>query len=415
MPFITPDTEKIYMKRESVYRNNDAKLTVTGMFQINQVTKAYKIPETSPTKNEIRAIGKTRYPYTVVDGGGIPSRKNTETINTGLSAGILLYYTMGECDTVGTAYISTTATTCINETTIIVTTDVTSDVSGGEIEAKTSGNFYTIASSTTNTITLDQVCTEPNGTTFDITVAPFTHTITAQEDYQPESFGLHIEKAVTGNIVRKDLLGCCVQSSAISVDALGRLVMGRFTIIVAKVIDGDELTVTRKMTDGAWYSYDNLSTVTGDCLMTYNGSNISDDSTTQSLLRSLSGFDIDIDNNNRHEYVIGDRHPKFTFSGRMDIDYRMTYLPRKTTLRDLKNVKIKDYTGDLDLNLKFQKTSDKYINFEFNKLYLLSYPDTNPDWKAKLERVLVDFRVAESGGLITTVKDNKNKIYYEGT
>jgi len=412
--FITPDVEKIYMKRESVYRNNDEKLTVTGMFQINQLVSSYRIPETSPTKHEVRTIGEDRYPTMVFDGGGISRKKNQERINTGLSAGVLLYYAMGKCDTIGTTYLTTTASLCLNSTTITVITDVTSDVSGGQIQAKSSGNFYTIASSTTNTLMLDTTCVEADGTTFDITIAPFLHTITAQQNYQPPSFGIHIEKAVTHNVTRKDLLGCCIDEAKIRVTALGRMVRATFTITAAKVIDGDELTVTKKITDGNWYSFDNLSTVTGDCLMTYNDSNVSDYTVTESLLRSMSGFELNILNNNRREYVIGDRHPKFTFSGGIGVIYSMNFLPRKTTLRELKNVEYQDYEGDLDLNIKFQKSSDKYINFDFDKLYLLSYPDTNPDWKAKLERVQAVFGIAHDGELITKVKDNKNKMYYEG-
>jgi len=257
-------------------------------------------------------------------------------------------------------------------------------------------------------------------------IGHFLHTITGWEldDTLPfPSLGMHVEQAPGADDLKVDLLGVFVRSITISIekDASAKISVD---VICAYSKDASAWTKPAKATDEIlkWTDIELTNTV-----WTYNATAMIGSSAPEFLAHTDS-LEITIENDIDIEMVFSGEYPDKSMFGTRDYTVKMHVFPQDDKLREIRNLKTptdpNNYgktdwlAGFIALTVELSRdkeNSTDYTKFVFDRLRITDYPDSIPDYDAKILGVDVEMKLAPGGSCIVTAEDDRNKSFFERT
>ena len=416
-----------------------------------------EIPEPLRKKEELNVIGDGPKTADVVE-MGYETVEQAITVNA--QTGIWLYYVMGGYSCDGTDLSSPITQAAVTKVSVLVMggfSGLVVNAHVGRIVRQTSAGAtqywcWTIVSNTATELTLnspipDDVATED----VEILMAPFTHTITEpsttatqvasnSQVYLP-SFIIHFEQSDGTNIEYRDLIGCLVKSLKITLEK-GAKVMYEVTVLVPKSMVGLVQTAypTYALSGDAtraalsyptdeifgWYDFD-----LAESYLTYNS--VAVFGSTQNWFNELGKLEITISHELEILPIQGDPYPYKVLNGKLDYEVLMTYYPNSnedqdpttfTTyrlLKSLKRMKLAEYTTNLAMRVRLQRSATDYVQLTFSSLYVTEFPDKLTTIEEKQVSIDVTMRNAPAKGSVTAgslavvVVDDRNPSYYGDT
>lgn len=406
--YYRPDCQISIGARELVFRNLDAALTIVKHKDLLQ-DGGWPIAEPYLKSEKHYPLGGGEIASKISYLGYDPSE---EALPLWVQSAVGIYLALGKCVTTGTAlgtpFTDVVASVSTNVITMTTNTSMTPDAHiGNQVEVTSGvliGNKYAIIDNDGTTLTLeDAPAATIDGLNIKVETAPFTHVITEQR--ARPSFPIHVEQEneTDAQSIRIDLLGVIMKNLLVNfdLDADATQDMG---VSVAKGVAGSDLS-SPTANPVELYNWCHFQTP-GSFSFTYN----SLDLLTVDVIDQIS---FEIINDSELRKTIGNCWSNKHIPGYREHSIKMHYLVNEKVLYGLRNTKHTDYLTDIALTAKFARSTTDYIQFVYDKLRLIDYPNTVPSKDDKIVGVDVEFVEAPGNALIVTAMDDLNVSYYE--